>query len=841
MARRTKQEPLPDDFEEHILDTDIRDEMQHVVPGVRLLRHLLPGAARRARRPQAGAAPHPLHDGRDGPATRPRARQERSRRRRGHGPAAPARRRRDLRRPGPDGAAVVDAAADRRRARQLRLARRLPRRDALHRVPDGARRGRDDGLDRRGHRRLQAQLRLAARPSRSCCRPRSRTCWSTAPPASPSAWRPTSPRTTWSRWCRRCKHLITHPKATLDDLMRFIPGPDLPTGGKIVGLEGIRDAYESGPRHVPDARHGPDRVGHRAPQGHRGHRAALRRRHRARDGADQEARRWPRSCRASPTSRTSATASTACAWSSRSRTASSPRRSSSSSTARPPLEDSFGINAVALVDGQPRTLGLKEMLEVFLAHRFDVVRRRSTFRRKKAADRLHLVDGLLIAILDIDEVIQVIRGSRQRGRGQGAADRDLRALRRPGRLHPRHAAAPADQVLQAGAGEGEVRARAHDRVPRRDPRRREAAAEGRLRRARPTSPRSTARRAVPCCWPRPATPSPPPRSVEVADDPCFALLSSSGLLARTTSGAAPGQGEGRANHDVVIQRRTHHRPRRGRRPHQPRPAAAARRARHAASCPTRPTTPTSRAATRSASWSPSAPASAPLALTSLATDGPGLALGTRDGIVKRVNPEVLNRDEWEVIGLKEGDEVVGAVELVTGEEELVLHLLRRPAAPLPRLRRAPAGPRGRRHGRHQARRRASTVAFFGAFEPAERRRRHRVGLVDRPARHRGRCRQGDPVHASTPARAAPPAAYAATASSRARTRSSPPGPGPGPARAAASSGAPVDLPEANGRRDGSGVPAPQPIAAVASRLVASQVASQVAVQVGDSPTTAVEG
>ncbi len=70
-----------------------------------------------------------------------------------------------------------------------------------------------------------------------------------------------------------------------------------------------------------------------------------------------------------------------------------------------PMEDTFGINNVALVDGQPRTLGLKQMLEVFLAHRFDVVRRRSTFRRAKAADRLHLVEGLLVAILDIDEVI----------------------------------------------------------------------------------------------------------------------------------------------------------------------------------------------------------------------------------------------------------------------------------------------------------------------------------------------------------------------------------------------------------------------------------------------------
>ncbi len=76
-----------------------------------------------------------------------------------------------------------------------------------------------------------------------------------------------------------------------------------------------------------------------------------------------------------------------------------------------PMEDSFGINTVALVDGQPRTLGLKEMLEVFLGHRFDVVRRRSVFRRGKAADRLHLVDGLLIAILDIDEVIQLIRST----------------------------------------------------------------------------------------------------------------------------------------------------------------------------------------------------------------------------------------------------------------------------------------------------------------------------------------------------------------------------------------------------------------------------------------------
>ena len=62
------------------------------------------------------------------------------------------------------------------------------------------------------------------------------------------------------------------------------------------------------------------------------------------------------------------------------------------------MEESFGINNVALVDGQPLTLGLKELLEVYLDHRFDVVRRRSEFRRTKRRDRLHLVEGLLVAL-----------------------------------------------------------------------------------------------------------------------------------------------------------------------------------------------------------------------------------------------------------------------------------------------------------------------------------------------------------------------------------------------------------------------------------------------------------
>ena len=76
-----------------------------------------------------------------------------------------------------------------------------------------------------------------------------------------------------------------------------------------------------------------------------------------------------------------------------------------------PLEDSFNINNVALVDGGPQTLGLRELLQVYVAHRISVVTRRSQYRLARRRERLHLVEGLLVAILDIDEVIQLIRSS----------------------------------------------------------------------------------------------------------------------------------------------------------------------------------------------------------------------------------------------------------------------------------------------------------------------------------------------------------------------------------------------------------------------------------------------
>uniref|UniRef100_UPI004047AD03 DNA gyrase/topoisomerase IV subunit A n=1 Tax=Aquiluna sp. TaxID=2053504 RepID=UPI004047AD03 len=76
-----------------------------------------------------------------------------------------------------------------------------------------------------------------------------------------------------------------------------------------------------------------------------------------------------------------------------------------------PLEESFGVNNVALVEGRPQQLPLKALLEVYLKHRIEVVTRRSKNRLDKRRARLHLLDGLQIAVLNIDEVIEVIRTS----------------------------------------------------------------------------------------------------------------------------------------------------------------------------------------------------------------------------------------------------------------------------------------------------------------------------------------------------------------------------------------------------------------------------------------------
>src|SRR3954465_8018856 len=206
------------------------------------------------------------------------------------------------------------------------------------------------------------------------------------------------------------RHLIAHPDATLDDLMRFVPGPDLPTGGKVIGLEGIREAYATGrgsfrtratarienvtPRRkgivVTELPYtvGPEKI-----------------REKVKDLV-QAKKLQGISDLTDLTDRQNGLRLVI-----EVKNGFNPDAVLEHLYRLTPMEESFGINNVCLVEGQPRTLGLKDLLQVYVDPRLDVVRRRSAFRRTKAADRLHLVEGLLVAILDIDEVIAVIRGS----------------------------------------------------------------------------------------------------------------------------------------------------------------------------------------------------------------------------------------------------------------------------------------------------------------------------------------------------------------------------------------------------------------------------------------------
>ncbi|MGV2820997.1 DNA gyrase/topoisomerase IV subunit A [Brevibacterium casei] len=207
-----------------------------------------------------------------------------------------------------------------------------------------------------------------------------------------------------------CSHLIRNPDADLAELMRFIPGPDLPTGGRIIGLDGVREAYETG--------RGTFRT--RAT-------VSIENINARRKGIVVTELPYlvgPEKVVAKVKDAVGAKKLTGIAsiddYSDRKnglrlvigiKNGFNPEAVLAELYRQTPLEESFGINNVCLVEGQPRTLGLRELLTVYLTHRIDVVRRRTVFQLRKAKDRLHLVEGLLIAILDIDEVIQLIRSS----------------------------------------------------------------------------------------------------------------------------------------------------------------------------------------------------------------------------------------------------------------------------------------------------------------------------------------------------------------------------------------------------------------------------------------------
>ncbi|HVK34074.1 MAG TPA: DNA topoisomerase IV subunit A [Microlunatus sp.] len=612
------------------------------------------------------------------------------------------------------------------------------------------------------------------------------------------------------------RHLIKHPDAELDALMRFIPGPDLPGGGKIIGLDGIRDAYATGkgsfrirattrieqvhPRRkgivVTELPYmvGPERVieqiktlvTSRKLQGiadvkdltdlANGTRLVIE----IKNGFNPEAilEQLYRGTK---------------------------------------LEDSFAINSVALVEGQPRTLSLKEMLTVYLEHRYEVTRRRTEFDRTKALDRLHLVEGLLIAILDIDDVIAIIRGSddtaHARSRLIEAFDlSEIQAnyiLEMPLRRLTKYSTIELEterDALQATIAElteilenpEQLRTLVGNELA-------EIAKQH-------GSPRRTILLAASGV---PATASAAP--LEIADDPCWVLLSSAGLLARTNHDDPLPAGGERANHDVIV-------------------SAVLGTARgdlgvvtsagrlikiNALDLPTVPSTasaPNLQGGTHVSELVTLEGNERVLCLTTLAETSLGLALGTARGVVKRVNPEVLGRDAWEVIRLEPGDTVVGAVELTSESHELTFitndaQLLHFPAASVRPQGRSGGGMAGIKLGL------GASAVFFGVVPSGEAGSTAEVVTVSGSSKAlpgtdpgavkvtsfaeypgKGRATGGVRCHRFLKGEDALLFAWA----------------GPGPAWAAAASGAPVDLPAADNRRDGSGVPAGQPIAAVSS-------------------------
>ncbi len=210
--------------------------------------------------------------------------------------------------------------------------------------------------------------------------------------------------------------------------------------------------------------------------------------------------------------------------------------------------------------------------------------------------------------------------------------------------------------------------------------------------------------------------SPAAVPLEVADDPCWVYLSSTGLLARTTDAEPPGSGGARGTHDVIVVRGAVDRPRPGRRAHLDRQAGPARRARPPHRCRRRRTVPHLQGGQPISTFLALEGDERVLSLCGLSGEGPGVALGTAQGVVKRVTPEVLNRDSWELLRLDDGDEVVGAVELVSGEEELCF------VTSDAQLLHFPAGgvrPQGRSGGGIAGVRLApgARVVFFGAVDP----------------------------------------------------------------------------------------------------------------------------
>ncbi len=207
-----------------------------------------------------------------------------------------------------------------------------------------------------------------------------------------------------------CLHLLHHPEASIDELMEIIPAPDFPTAGIIYGINGVRDGYRTGRGrvvmrakcHFEDIDRGQrqaivvDEIPYQVNKKTLLERIAelvqekkIEGISHIQDESDKDGMRVVIELKRGEV----------------------PEVVLNNLYKQTQLQDTFGINMVALIDGQPRLCNLKDLIDVFLQHRREVVTRRTVFNLRKARDRGHVLEGLAVALANVDDFIRIIRES----------------------------------------------------------------------------------------------------------------------------------------------------------------------------------------------------------------------------------------------------------------------------------------------------------------------------------------------------------------------------------------------------------------------------------------------
>jgi len=207
-----------------------------------------------------------------------------------------------------------------------------------------------------------------------------------------------------------CLHMLRNPEASIDELMEIIPAPDFPTAGIIYGINGVKDGYRTGRGkvvmrakcHFEDIDRGqrqaiivdelPYQVNKKTLQERMAelvHEKKIEGISHIQDESDKSGMRLVIELKRGEV----------------------PEVVLNNLYKQTQLQDTFGMNMVALIDGQPRLCNLKDLISVFLQHRREVVTRRTVFELRKARDRGHVLEGLAVALANIDDFIAIIRNA----------------------------------------------------------------------------------------------------------------------------------------------------------------------------------------------------------------------------------------------------------------------------------------------------------------------------------------------------------------------------------------------------------------------------------------------